>query len=54
MVVGQAGSAMASELGIRNDEQIDALQTMSVDPWISGRTSAGGDFDLFPYIDGNF
>jgi phospholipid/cholesterol/gamma-HCH transport system permease protein len=33
MVVGQAGSAMASELGIqRNDEQIDALQTMSVDP----------------------
>ena len=33
MVVGQAGSAMASELGIqRNDEQIDALQTMSIDP----------------------
>ena len=33
MVVGQAGSALASELGIqRNDEQIDALQTMSVDP----------------------
>ncbi|MEN8662372.1 MAG: MlaE family ABC transporter permease [Lentimonas sp.] len=32
MVVGQAGSAMASELGIqRNDEQIDALQTMGVD-----------------------
>ena len=29
MVGGQAGSAMASELGIqRNDEQIDALQTM--------------------------
>ena len=33
MVVGQAGSAMASELGIqRNDEQVDALQTMSIDP----------------------
>lgn len=33
MVVGQAGSAMASELGIqRNDEQIDALQTMGIDP----------------------
>lgn len=33
MVVGQSGSAMASELGIqRNDEQIDALETMSVDP----------------------
>lgn len=32
MVVGQAGSAMASELGIqRNDEQIDALQTMRID-----------------------
>ncbi len=33
MIVGQAGSALASELGIqRNDEQIDALQTMSIDP----------------------
>jgi phospholipid/cholesterol/gamma-HCH transport system permease protein len=33
MVVGQAGSAMSSELGIqRNDEQIDALQTMGIDP----------------------
>lgn len=33
MIVGQAGSAMASELGIqRNDEQIDALKTMSIDP----------------------
>lgn len=33
MIVGQAGSAMASELGIqRNDEQIDALQTMGIDP----------------------
>ena len=33
MVVGQAGSALASELGIqRNDEQIDALQTMNIDP----------------------
>lgn len=33
MVVGQAGSALASELGIqRNDEQIDALHTMSIDP----------------------
>jgi len=32
MVVGQAGSAMSSELGIqRNDEQIDALQTMGID-----------------------
>ncbi|ADE55510.1 MlaE family ABC transporter permease [Coraliomargarita akajimensis] len=33
MVVGQAGSALASELGIqRNDEQIDALQTMGIEP----------------------
>jgi len=33
MVVGQAGSALASELGIqRNDEQIDALRTMGVSP----------------------
>ena len=33
MVVGQSGSAMASELGIqRNDEQIDALHTMGIDP----------------------
>ncbi|MEO0509141.1 MAG: ABC transporter permease [Verrucomicrobiota bacterium] len=33
MIVGQAGSAMSSELGIqRNDEQIDALSTMSIDP----------------------
>lgn len=33
MIVGQAGSAMASELGIqRNDEQIDALETMHIDP----------------------
>ena len=33
MVVGQAGSAMASELGSqRNDEQIDALKTMNIDP----------------------
>jgi len=33
MIVGQAGSAMASELGIqRNDEQIDALHTMGVHP----------------------
>jgi len=31
MIVGQAGSAMASELGIqRNDEQIDALETMGI------------------------
>jgi phospholipid/cholesterol/gamma-HCH transport system permease protein len=33
MIVGQAGSALASELGIqRNDEQIDALQTMGIKP----------------------
>jgi len=33
MIVGQTGSALASELGIqRNNEQIDALQTMGVDP----------------------
>ncbi|MGB0408922.1 MAG: MlaE family ABC transporter permease [Opitutales bacterium] len=33
MIVGQAGSALASELGIqRNDEQIDALATMSIEP----------------------
>jgi len=33
MIVGQAGSALASELGLqRNDEQIDALHTMGVHP----------------------
>jgi phospholipid/cholesterol/gamma-HCH transport system permease protein len=33
MIVGQAGSAMAAELGIqRNSEQIDALETMGVNP----------------------
>ncbi|WP_269522316.1 MlaE family ABC transporter permease [Coraliomargarita parva] len=33
MIVGQAGSALASELGIqRNDEQIDALRTMGINP----------------------
>lgn len=33
MIIGQAGSAMSSELGIqRNDEQIDALHTMGIDP----------------------
>ncbi|MGB0743084.1 MAG: MlaE family ABC transporter permease [Opitutales bacterium] len=33
MIVGQAGSALSSELGIqRNDEQVDALQTMGIDP----------------------
>jgi phospholipid/cholesterol/gamma-HCH transport system permease protein len=32
MIVGQSGSAMTSELGIqRNDQQIDALQTMGID-----------------------
>jgi len=32
MLVGQAGSALAAELGIqRNSEQIDALETMGVD-----------------------
>ncbi len=33
MVVGQAGSAVAAEIGIqRNSEQIDALETMGIDP----------------------
>jgi len=33
MIVGQAGSAAAAEIGIqRNTEQIDALETMGVDP----------------------
>ena len=33
MVVGQAGSAIAAEIGIqRNSEQIDALEIMGVDP----------------------
>jgi phospholipid/cholesterol/gamma-HCH transport system permease protein len=33
MIVGQAGSALASELGIqRNSEQIAALETMGIDP----------------------
>lgn len=33
MIVGQAGSALAAEIGIqRNSEQIDALDTMGVNP----------------------
>lgn len=33
MIVGQAGSALSAEIGIqRNSEQIDALQTMKIDP----------------------
>ncbi len=33
MVVGQSGSALAAELGIqRNSEQIDAIETMGVNP----------------------
>jgi len=33
MIVGQAGSALAAEIGIqRNSEQIDALETMGVKP----------------------
>src|ERR1700739_1647878 len=33
MIVGQAGSAMAAEIGIhRNSEQIDALTTVGIDP----------------------
>ncbi|MBL9208715.1 MAG: ABC transporter permease [Opitutaceae bacterium] len=33
MIVGQAGSALAAELGIqRNSEQIDAAQTMGINP----------------------
>jgi phospholipid/cholesterol/gamma-HCH transport system permease protein len=33
MIVGQAGSAIAAEIGIhRNSEQIDALTTMGIDP----------------------
>jgi phospholipid/cholesterol/gamma-HCH transport system permease protein len=33
MIVGQAGSALASELGIqRNSEQIAALETMAIEP----------------------
>jgi phospholipid/cholesterol/gamma-HCH transport system permease protein len=33
MVLGQAGSALAAELGIqRNSEQIDAIETMGVNP----------------------
>ena len=32
MIVGQSGSALTSEIGImRNDEQIDALETMQID-----------------------
>jgi phospholipid/cholesterol/gamma-HCH transport system permease protein len=34
MLVGQAGSALTAELGIqRNSEQIDALETMDIDPY---------------------
>ncbi|MBN13128.1 MAG: ABC transporter permease [Opitutaceae bacterium] len=33
MIVGQAGSALSAEIGIqRNAEQIDALQTMNINP----------------------
>jgi phospholipid/cholesterol/gamma-HCH transport system permease protein len=32
MIVGQSGSALSSEIGImRNDEQVDALETMGID-----------------------
>ncbi len=35
MIVGQAGSSMASEIGImRNSEQLDALNTMNIDPLV--------------------
>lgn len=34
MIVGQAGSALVAEIGIqRNSEQIDALETMGIDPY---------------------
>jgi phospholipid/cholesterol/gamma-HCH transport system permease protein len=34
MLVGQAGSALTAEIGIqRNSEQIDALETMGIDPY---------------------
>lgn len=34
MLVGQAGSALTAEIGIqRNSEQIDALETMGIDPF---------------------
>jgi phospholipid/cholesterol/gamma-HCH transport system permease protein len=45
MVVGQAGSALAAELGIqRNSEQIDAIETMGINPlgyFVSPRLVAG-------------
>lgn len=50
MIVGQAGSALAAELGIqRNSEQIDALETMGVNPlgyFVGPRLAAS--FLVFP------
>lgn len=52
MVVGQAGSALAAELGIqRNSEQIDAIETMGINPlgyFVSPRLLAG--LVVFPLL----
>ena len=52
MIVGQSGSALTSEIGImRNDEQIDALETMQIDSkgFLSG-TSYLCWVNLFSYF----
>jgi phospholipid/cholesterol/gamma-HCH transport system permease protein len=56
MIVGQAGSSLAAEIGIhRNSEQIDALTTMGIDPvgyLITPRLFAA--FIVFPILTLNF
>ncbi|TAG29100.1 MAG: ABC transporter permease [Verrucomicrobia bacterium] len=56
MLVGQAGSALTAELGIqRNSEQIDALETMGIDPFgflVAPRLLAA--LVVFPIMSGLF
>ena len=56
MIVGQAGSAIAAEIGIhRNSEQIDALTTMGIDPArILGHASSLRGIDRFPDLNRGF
>ena len=51
MIVGQAGSSLASEIGIqRNDEQIDALQTMGIDARLPCRPRLCASLICFPIL----
>ena len=56
MIVGQSGSALCSEIGIqRNDEQVDALETMGIhSKGLFGRTSALCGLNQFSYLNSIF